>query len=138
MWEWGRIKHVDGYRNNLPFGVRFAYRVMLWQSFPVSFCQKVILSVKSFETSSWSCCMTWSLQFLFPRTVANHIFILSFMQVSYLIPQLMQAPKKECILLHWSSAVRCISDKCMFLCRQALERYSREESSVLSVSQQYI
>lgn len=23
-WEWGRIKHVDWYRNNLPFGVRFA------------------------------------------------------------------------------------------------------------------
>ncbi|KAM4667682.1 protein zwilch homolog [Amazona ochrocephala] len=49
-------------------------------------------------------------------------------QVSYLIPRLMQASKKKCTLLQWSSAVRCISDKCMFLCRQALERYIPDNS----------
>jgi len=48
----------------------------------------------------------------------------------------MEAVKKECILLQWLSAVRCISHKGTLLCRQALERYSKGGSAALSVYQQ--
>lgn len=44
-----------------------------------------------------------------------------------MIPQLMEAVKKECILLQWLSAVRCISYKRTSLCRQALKGTIRGE-----------